>query len=185
VTAFTHAPYASNRQRPWCCFRSGSRSFAVDLKAVVEVIETEGLVRLPFSPSGILGLCAFRRDVIPVVRLASQPEAVPSPRGRIDVLILRTEQGFWGLCIDRSGTVVTEDFLEEEPGLDPEASPGPAVLLGNLHRGEAVCSVIDPEATWQRIRAAVERDFRAPLAAHAGVSPATAAVAQTGTGGGS
>lgn len=164
------------RARPWCCFRSGNRSYAVDLKAVVEVIETEGLVRLPHSPAVVLGLCAFRRDVISVVRVGGT-DGNSERRGRIDVLILRTEQGYWGLPIDRSGTVVIEDVLQEERGRDAEdSSPGP-VLLGTLRRGDVACAVIDPESTWLRLRAAIERDLRTPQAAAPGE------LSVTGTGG--
>ena len=184
MTAYPSRSHAPTRFRPWCCFRSGARSYAVDLKSVVEVIETEGLVRLPHGPSGVLGLCAFRRDVIPVVRLDSGPDRETTAHGRTDVLILRTEQGCWGLRIDRSGTAVIEDYLEEDPDLDPEASPGPTVLIGTLRKGDMVCSVIDPESTWQRLRAAIERDFRNPLMAAAGAPSALAEGIPTGSGGG-
>ncbi|MDR3637330.1 MAG: chemotaxis protein CheW [Isosphaeraceae bacterium] len=183
MTTYLSQSHSSTRSRPWCCFRSGARSYAVDLRAVVEVIETEGLVRLPHSPKGILGLCAFRRDVIPVVRLGAGSEADAAPRERIDVLILRTEQGFWGLRIDRSGTTVTEDFLEEETALDDDPSAAPPVLIGSLRRGDTVFSVIDPEPTWQRLRTAVERDLRIPLAPPTGVAPALSERVHNGTGG--
>lgn len=175
MSSYPSTPQRTPPTRPWCCFRSGARTYAVDLKAVVEVIETEELVRLPRSPAVILGLCTFRRDVVPVVRLSDKADGEAGGHGRINVLILRTEQGLWGLRIDRSGTAVTEDVLHEEPVSTGGESLAP-VLLGVLRRGETVSAVIDPEPTWQRLRAAIERDFR--------TSPgAPPEVSRTGTGG--
>ena len=165
MNGYASTQHVPTRPRPWCCFRSGARSYAVDLKAVVEVIETDRLVRLPHSPSVVLGLCAFRRDVIPVVRLTDGPDDRNHTSERIDVLILRTEQGFWGLRIDRSGTVVADDVLQADLPMEPPGSSQGPVLLGTLQRGDASCGVIDPESTWQRLRAAIESDLRAPAGA--------------------
>ena len=187
MNAYVAPSHTSARSRPWCCFRSGARSFAVDLTAVVEVIETEGVVRLPHSPAVILGLCAFRRDVIPVVRLIGGAEVRGERRGRIDVLILRTEQGLWGLRIDRSSTVVSEDVLQADQGPDADESVTAPVLIGTLRRGETACAVIDPEATWQRLRSVIEREFLVPLAAAPADAPVAAAAevfhTEIGTGG--
>ncbi len=142
--------------RTWCCFRSGTRYFAVDLKSVVEVIETDVLVRLPQSPKCILGLCTFRRDVIPVVRLAEELPEEPR-QGRRVVLILRTEHGTWGVDIDRSGTLVTESSLLESRDKNDDGIT--AVVIGDVHKGETISSVIDAEATWHRLRSAIEREF--------------------------
>lgn len=185
MSAFPNQPPTPARFRPWCCFRSGHRAYAVDLKAVVEVIETDGLVRLPHGPKSIVGLAAFRRDVIPVVQFGHADDE-PVPRGRIDVLILRTEQGFWGLHIHRSGTAVVEDYLEEDPELDPDVPQKPPVLIGTLRKGDMVSSVIDTESTWLRLRTAIEADYRAPLANPAGVAldPSAASPEGIDTGGG-
>jgi len=185
VSAFPAPTHTPSRSRPWCCFRSGHRAYAVDLKSVVEVVETDGLVRLPHGPKSILGLAAFRRDVIPVVQFGHAGDD-PAPRGRIDVLILRTEQGFWGLHIHRSGTVVVEDYVEEDPALDPDVPRKAPVLIGTLRKGDMVCSVIDTESTWLRLRTAIESDYRAPLASPAGVAldPATASREGIDPGGG-
>lgn len=165
MNGYPSTPRAGNRPRPWCCFRSGARSYAVDLKSVVEVIETDRLVRLPQSPRVVVGLCAFRRDVIPVVRLTSGEDDKNDGQARVDILILKTEQGFWGLRIDRSGTVVTEDTLQEDASLGAHEPALAPVLLGTLQRGDVACGVIDPESTWQRLRAAIEGDLRTPAGA--------------------
>ena len=59
-----------------------------------------------------------------------------------------------------AGTVV-DDVLQAEPA---NSLHGP-VLLGTLQRGDVACGVIDPESTWQRLRAAIESDLRAPAGA--------------------
>jgi purine-binding chemotaxis protein CheW len=145
--------------RPWCLFRSGSGAFAVGLEWVAEVVEVERLVRLPHSPPQVLGLCALRREVIPVIGLSPGPAPAPSKGespGKLPVLILRTNQGPWAVGITPQGTTVTEEPLDnpsDTPG--PEARAVPA-LLGTVPRGETTHGVIDPMTTWRNVRARVE-----------------------------
>jgi hypothetical protein len=116
----------------WCLFRIDSRPYTVGLESVAEVVEAEGLVRLPLGSHRVLGLCTFRRDVVPVIAL--DPAAGPaSDLARSDprplVLILR---------IDRSGTIVAEARLEDEGEPRPADPGGPAlngvVCLGGPHK---------------------------------------------------
>ncbi len=75
------------------CVPVAAAAFAVGLEAVAEVVEVERLVRLPQSPPHVLGLCALRRDVIPVVAVQ---RTAAEPSSRFLVLILRTSQGGMG-----------------------------------------------------------------------------------------
>jgi purine-binding chemotaxis protein CheW len=151
-----------NAAPAWCLVRIGAQPFAVALPAVAEVVEAEELVRLPLCPPRILGLCTYRRDLIPVVGLL-ETSATTTGRGegRPLVLLLRSEHGTWGIEIDRGGTVVAEGRLDER-----NASPldsGGTVFIGSITRGESVSAVIDHEATWRNIRKQVEDWYkRAP-----------------------
>jgi purine-binding chemotaxis protein CheW len=144
--------------RPWCLFRCGKVPYAVGLEAVAEVVEVDRLVGLPLSPPRVLGLCALRREVIPVVGLDRGPAG---PAGRVLVLILRGARGIWGVRIDAEGTAVAE-----EP-LDPSV-PGPdgsgATFLGTVRRDGPAHAAIDPEATWRSVREGVEQWYGSPPA---------------------
>jgi purine-binding chemotaxis protein CheW len=142
--------------RPWCLFRSGSRPFAISLEAVAEIIEADRLERLPLCPPTLRGLCTYRREVVPVVRLTEGAIAGPGDAtARLVLLILRTEQSTWGIAIDRGGAVVAEETMEELAALSNEGS-GP-VLIGSIHREGVVHAAIDPAPTWRRVRDAVDR----------------------------
>ena len=102
--------------RQWFCFfRSDAGRMAVPLQFVAEILETDSLVRLAWSPPQVIGLCSFHREVVPVVLLGASSRgggdarsARNEPSARVDqamgeragedelgrnvVLILRTEQ---------------------------------------------------------------------------------------------
>src|SRR5438874_1226602 len=65
--------------RAWCLFRCGRATLAVGLEAVAEVVEVERLVVLPHSPPRVLGLCALRREVIPVIGLVDPGDEPAGP----------------------------------------------------------------------------------------------------------
>ncbi len=147
--------------RAWCMFRIGTRAYAIGLEAVAEIIEAGGLVRLPLSPPCVLGLCTFRRDVVPVVRLVEEPADAPGgDDARQTILILRTEQGTWGVKIERGGTVVVESPLDDSVALTAE--PAGLAFLGAIRREGVTYPAIDPERTWRRLREAVERGYGSP-----------------------
>ena len=65
----------------WCLVRIDARPFAVALGAVVEIVEAEELVRLPLCSPQVLGLCTYRRDLLPVIALGEDPRhRRPVPR---------------------------------------------------------------------------------------------------------
>jgi purine-binding chemotaxis protein CheW len=127
----------------------------VALHTVAEVVEAEELVRLPLCSPRVLGLCTYRRDLIPVIGLLENPATTESKReGRPLVLLLRSDHGIWGIQIDRGGTVVVEGPLDERD-TRPLGS-GAIVFIGSITRGESVSNVIDPEGTWRNIRGQIE-----------------------------
>ena len=143
-------------RRAWCLFQSGARPYAVRLDAVAEIVDADGLVRLPLSPPRVLGLFTLRRDVVPVLRMTEgQDEDSGGTDTRLVVLILRTEGGVWGIRVDRDTTVgVEESFVDPGGPLSAEGGPeGP----GTIVRGGTTFAVIDPESAWREVRATIER----------------------------
>ena len=145
-------PHGARTRSAWCLFQSGARPYAVRLNAVAEIVDADGLVRLPMSPPRVLGLFTLRRDVVPVLRMTDD-----DPGGldtRLVVLILRTEGGVWGIRVDRGTTVGVE-----ETHIDPDAPPsaedgpeGPRTIV----RGGTTFAVVDPESAWREVRATIE-----------------------------
>jgi purine-binding chemotaxis protein CheW len=139
--------------RPWCLFRCGRAAYAVGLEAVAEVVEVERLVRLPQSPPHVLGLCALRREVIPVVAL-DRPEGGPAAAfGKLPVLIVRTARGQWGVRIDAEGTAVAEEPLDPAGPADDGSG---AAFVGTVRRDDTSYAALDPEATWSGLRRGID-----------------------------
>jgi len=144
--------------RLWCLFRSESARFAVPLEAVVEIVAIDSLVALPLGPPCLLGLCTFRREVIPVVRLRRDSLAErESPATKSAILVLRTEKGSWAFKIERDGVVVSEGTTDLD---STPRSDGLSLSSGlSISRGEAVYAAVDPEAAWIQVRACVARGY--------------------------
>ena len=160
----------------FCFFQSDAGPMAVSLDSVAEVFETDTLVRLAWSPPQVVGLCSYHREVVPVVVLGAHPRvggetpteerdppistdqagdtASVDGRGRSVVLILRTEQGAWGIRVDSGSTIMSR----ESPAFhSPRMSVEGPVLTGEVHLGETCHQILDAEATWRGLRSAVGR----------------------------
>jgi len=143
----------------WCLVRIDTQPFAVALSAVAEIVEAEALVRLPLCSPQVLGLCTYRRELLPVIELSKGPPATPGPlEGRPVVLILRSEHGMWGIKIDR-GVVIVAEVPLDEPGPLPAGSDG-AVVIGSITRNDVSHSVIDADATWRNVRDMIESRYK-------------------------
>ena len=143
----------------WCLVRIDAQPFAVALGAVAEIVEAEVLVRLPLCSPQVLGLCTYRRELLPVIALGQGPTAAPGRvEGRHVVVILRGEHGMWGITIDRGVVIVAEGPLDEQVPLP--AGPDGAVVIGSITRGDASHSVIDAEATWRNVRDTIESRYK-------------------------
>jgi chemotaxis signal transduction protein len=148
-------------EQAWCLVRIDGRPFAVALQAVAEIVEAEELVGLALCSPRMLGLCPYRRDLLPVLALSEAPAATPVPaEGRPMVMILRGEQGTWGIRIDRGGTIVAEGPLDDRGAAAVGLGSGGAVVIGSITRGDTTHAAIDAEATWRNLRDAIERWYQ-------------------------
>ena len=145
----------STNTHSWCLVRIDGWPCAFAVHAVAEIVEAEQLVRLPLGSPKVLGLCAYRRDLLPVISLSDTPvNHGKCEEGHPVVLILRSEHGFWGIRIDRGGAIVADGPPDE--GNSPSDAHARSVVVGTITRGETVFSVIDAEATWRNTRDSVE-----------------------------
>jgi chemotaxis signal transduction protein len=164
-------------QEQWfCLFRGDAGPMAVPAESVAEVLEVDRLVRLAWSPPQVAGLCPFRREVIPVVRLTSsshgaagdppgQPETptvADPPAGTLHdgdhvrsiLLILRAGRGAWGVRSDSAWTIMSRERPEYHP---PRPDGDGPVLVGTILRAGVRYGVLDTEATWHGLRSAIGR----------------------------
>jgi CheW-like domain len=142
----------------FCLVRCDSRPLAVAVDNVAEVLELDSLVRISLCPPQIAGLCAYHRQVVPVAAppgdpstlMQESPETRPSGKAcRESVLILQTDQGFWGLKIDPGGTtIVAARPSRHEP---VEESDG-TVTVGLIRHGGTDHALLDAAATWRGLR---------------------------------
>lgn len=134
---------------PLCLFTCGPKRFALPVAALGGVIETGDLVRMPLAPARVVGLCSHRRQALPVFQLeGSTPVCTASSA----VLLVRSDQGTWGLRADREGVAVIESHVV------PGSAEGPGACGTVLHEGRTY-TVLDPELAWRDLRAEIEREY--------------------------
>jgi chemotaxis signal transduction protein len=157
-------------------FRGDAGPMAISVESVAEVLETDTLVPLAWSPPQVIGMCSYHREVVPVVTLSPLPRddgeeplrgqdpTIPidatgdmigiDERNRCVVLILKTEHGAWGIRVDAENTIMSRESPECH---SPRMSANGPVLIGII-RLEGICyPIIDAEATWRGLRSAVVR----------------------------
>ncbi len=160
----------------FCLFRADAGPMAISVESVAEVLETDTLVRLAWSPPQVIGMCSYHREVIPVVKLGSLPReigeevhamedqtvaidtagemAVIDEPTRCVVLILKTEHGTWGLRVDSQNTIVSRESAEYHA---PRTNANGPVLIGIVRLAGTCYGILDAEATWRDLRSAVGR----------------------------
>lgn len=147
----------------FCLFHSHSLPYAVAVESVAEIVEIESLVRMTLCPPQVVGLCPCRREVVPVVALGQDSSRVdvvsaekwaPEQSTQQAVLMLRTDQGVWGIQIEREGTAITP----EQPVMhEPQAGEDGVVTIGMLHHRETEHALLDAEKTWRGLRDVIAR----------------------------
>jgi chemotaxis signal transduction protein len=152
----------------FCLFHADAGPMAISVDHVAEVLETETLIRMAWSPPQVAGMCSYRHEVVPVVKLrlvddaggadGSGSEARPVVQNdrlaRCVVLILKTEQGAWGVGVESAKTVMSREVPEWH---SPRISATGLVLTGTIRRGETRYEIVDGEATWLGLRSAISR----------------------------
>ena len=157
-------------------FRGDGRPMAISVESVAEVLETDTLIRLAWSPPQVVGMCSYRREVVPVVKLCALPRetddevhtmenttvatdtdgktaGIDEPT-RCVVLVLKTEHGAWGILVDSETTIMSWEFPEFHPPRTIACGP---VLIGVVRFAGTCYEIVDAEATWRGLRSEVGR----------------------------
>jgi chemotaxis signal transduction protein len=149
----------------YCLFRCKSRRYAVAVDRVACVMESPRLVGLPLCPSRMVGLCSYRREVVPVLDLGSEPASgsshAVSASAEESVLLIHSTSGTWGIRVDRSRTRIAGARLSchETAGGD-----GGVVTTGLVRHEGSEHALIDVDSTWESIRSEVLRRYAAASA---------------------
>jgi chemotaxis signal transduction protein len=152
-----------------CLFRCAPRSYAVPVASVAGVIDVASLVRIGLCPPRIVGLCPYRREVIPVVDFGVQERSQVQAAGErasaatapeVSVLIVQIAQGSLGIRVDRSRTRISAERVSRH---EPTESEEGVTSVGVVRHDGAEHSLIDVEATWERLRADVSRRYARAL----------------------
>jgi chemotaxis signal transduction protein len=163
-------------KRWFCFFRVDAEPMAVSVESVAGVLETDRLVRLPWSPPQVVGLCSYHREAVPVVTLGSLEDKAADDRrkaqgtetalhstetthidlgrSRWTVLVLRTDQGAWGISVKAGSAVMSQESPEH---FAPRTDDRGGVLVGTVRFAGTSHGILDAEATWCGLRCAVVR----------------------------
>lgn len=136
----------------YCIFRCQQRQLALSVEMVAEVIEPNRVDRLPLEPLPLIGVCAYRGGVLPVIWSGDGDRpAMLESADEVAVLIVRGRQGLWGLAIDRSGVSIAVDgWVRPIAGT---ISSGFLVVANATDQSGQPIEVVDAELSWDRLRA--------------------------------
>jgi chemotaxis signal transduction protein len=172
----TTTPNLIGPKQWFCLFCADASPLAVSLESVSEVLDTDTLVQLPWSPPQVVGMCSYHREVVPVVTLGpprdevgevalsgqDQTIAMNTPgetvgddgRARCVLLIFKTEHGAWGIRINSENTIISRESPDWH---SPRTHANGPVLVGIVHLAGTDYQILDAEATWRALRSEVGR----------------------------
>jgi purine-binding chemotaxis protein CheW len=141
----------------YCLFTWQSRPFAIALEFLAGVVEPDRLVTIPLCPPKVVGVCAVRRAIVPVLCLEEGDGCEAEAQGtKLLALLLSTKQGAWCLLIDRGGVMVVA-----EPNALHSVSPATYdanLALDRIERSGTSYAILDPERIWLEQKKEMERE---------------------------
>lgn len=130
-------------------FAVGDERFAVDVRAVEEVVEAPVIQPIPGMPPAVAGAARFRGQVMAVVRAAPLLGVEGGPGGTL--LVMRRGTDHVGLLVDDVDDVADVELLElRNPPYETDE-----FLLAVHWDGAALTSVLDARAVVAAAAAAV------------------------------
>lgn len=130
--------------RRWCSFRLGDDRFAVDSAAVVEVLRSRRLARVPLAAPGVTGLVHLRGRIVPVIdpaiRLGVVRGAAAGPGTH---LVVAVGDDWYGLTVDEMLDVIEIPTARVER--PTAASARGDLVTGSFAAEDALVHLLDPE----------------------------------------
>jgi purine-binding chemotaxis protein CheW len=123
-------------------FLVGRERFAVELRAVEEVVENPELRAIPESPPGLLGVFPLRGQLLALY--SSAYVLGPNAQDGHLALVMRNASRSWGLAVDDVEDVITASLAtlrDPPPGVNADE-----VVAGLLWHGGLLITVLDARA---------------------------------------
>jgi purine-binding chemotaxis protein CheW len=130
----------------FCTFFLDGHFFGTPVPQVQEVIQYQGMTRVPLAPSVVSGMINLRGQIVPAIDLRRRLGLPDRPAGKLPMnVVVRTAEGAVSLLVDEIGDVIEVEAEALEP--PPETLQGLArdVVRGVYKLPRALLLVLDTD----------------------------------------
>jgi purine-binding chemotaxis protein CheW len=114
---------ANDKKLELLCFRVAQEEYAINILDIKEIIKPREVTEVPRVPSFISGVISLRGIITPILNMHERLSLpLPPVTGRERVVVVRTGNDLFGICVDEVNQVARIDSTTLEPT--------PAVLEG-------------------------------------------------------
>jgi purine-binding chemotaxis protein CheW len=128
-----------------CSVRVEKTLFGVPIQHIVEIVGKARPRPVPLAPQFVGGLVHYRGDVLTTVSLRSLLD-LPVLDWAQDILVIESENGCYGLLVDKVGEVLTVSSEDYEPSPSTVEERRRALLAGAYKLKEGLLVMLDPES---------------------------------------
>jgi chemotaxis signal transduction protein len=146
----------SNRH---CVFRSGSSWFSMPAVTIREVLVAPATVRLPESPSWLVGIVHIQSEFIPVISLEKLlKQSYPAGSEGNERLLVMAGSPVWSLLVSQvqSLTDIEATLSPENYGQFGQAS----CTVGTFMLGEKIAHVLEPHRILRKVQQGLSECWR-------------------------
>jgi chemotaxis signal transduction protein len=130
--------------RQYCVFRSGRERFCLSVLDVEEVVEWQGLTRVPLAPAFLMGIFNLRGSIVPVVDIAFSEGRRPDlPPRHVVVASLEAAGDHDELRLGIAADEVIGTYSTAEPLLVDEAPRDVPHCCGMLRHQDRLALALD------------------------------------------
>lgn len=99
-----------------CSFRLAGMTFGVDALEVQEIIRVAAMTRVPLADASVAGLINLRGQIVTAIDLRTRLGLPPRDAGERAInVVIRTDDGVFGLLVDEIGDVLDADRDRLDP----------------------------------------------------------------------
>lgn len=125
----------------------GTETFAITVYKVLEILQLEGLTRVPNSPDFVLGVLNFRGSIVPVINMHKRFNMESS--GIVDKMVVvvdvisKEKNVLMGLLVDQVTDVVEFEYTSIKSVPDLGIKYNPEFIEGFIEMNEKFIMVLD------------------------------------------
>jgi purine-binding chemotaxis protein CheW len=127
-----------------CSVRLGQTWFGIPIAHILEIVGGARPQPVPLAPEYVGGLIHYRGDVLTTVSLR-QLLGQPAKDGALDILVLESASGCFGLLVDLVGEVLTVSSTDFEPNPSILDQRRKALFDGAYKLKDKLLVMLDPE----------------------------------------